>query len=188
MIKLGNTLLSDDIKERLFVCDLQKCKGACCVEGDMGAPLEEGELDTLDQIYPVVKEYMSEKGKQVVEAEGCYEKDPYDSEYVTTTVNNRECVFAYYDDQKVLKCAIESAYFDKKIDFRKPISCHLYPIRVKKYDEFYAVNYDAWDICNDACKHGKELGVPLYKFLKEPLQRKFGEDWYKKLVELIEHR
>ncbi|MGK7390564.1 MAG: DUF3109 family protein [Candidatus Cyclobacteriaceae bacterium M2_1C_046] len=186
MITLGKTILSDDIKEQYFVCDLLKCKGACCVEGDLGAPLEEDELDILDKAYADVKEYLSEEGRKAIEEQGAYVLDE-EGDYSTPTIGGKECAYAIYDDKGILKCGIEQAYFDGKTKYRKPISCQLYPIRVTKYDEFEALNYDRWDICSPACDHGAALKVPVYKFLKDPLIRKYGEAWYKELCELIEN-
>ncbi|QSE96999.1 DUF3109 family protein [Fulvivirga lutea] len=185
MIEHGKVILSDDIKEKFFVCNLEKCKGACCVEGDLGAPLELDELKKLEDAYEAVKPYLMEEGIAAIEKEGKYVLDE-DGEYSTTTIGGAECAYAVYDDKGILKCGIEEAYNDGKTDFKKPISCHLYPIRAKKYDEFEALNYDRWHICNPACDFGKELGVEIYKFLKDPLIRKYGEQWYNELVELIE--
>ena len=185
MIEVGNVILTDDIKDEYFVCDLSSCKGACCVEGDLGAPLLKDELPILNEIYPEVAPYLSPEGRKFIEAEGKYILDE-DKEYSTTTINRKECAYAIYDDHGILKCGIEMAYNDGKIDFKKPISCHLYPLRVKQYDHFEAVNYDRWHICKAACTHGMALKVPLYKFLKEPLIRKYGEDWYKELLDVIE--
>lgn len=185
MIELGKQLLSDDIKEEFFVCNLEKCKGACCVEGDLGAPLEEEELAVVEEIYEWVKPYLTDEGRKAVESQGKYVLDE-DGEYSTPTIAGKECAYAIYDNKGILKCAIEQAYMDGKISFKKPISCHLYPIRVTKYDEFEALNYDRWSICSPACSFGKELGVPVYKFLREPLIRKYGHDWYHQLVDIIE--
>ena len=185
MIELGKTLLSDDIKEQFFVCNLEKCKGACCVEGDLGAPLEEDELDVLQEIYEKVKPYLSKEGIAAIEAQGTHVLDE-DGEYSTPTINGKECAYAIYDEKGILKCGIEQAYIDGKTDYKKPISCHLYPIRVTKYEEFSALNYDRWDICSPACDLGSSLNVPVYKFLKEPLIRKYGEAWYAELVQVIE--
>jgi len=185
MLVIGNTRVSDDIKEKHFVCHLEKCKGACCVEGDLGAPLEESELDKLDQIYPEVKPYLSSKGIEAIEKEGTYILDE-EGDYSTTTINRKECAFAVYDNQNILKCGIELAYQDGKTDFQKPISCHLYPIRVSKFKDYDALNYDQWSICKDACTLGESLGIRVFEFLKEPLIKRFGEDWYKELVEEIE--
>ncbi len=185
MILLEDQVLSDDIKEQFFVCDLNACKGACCVEGDLGAPLEESELQELAKAYEAVKPYLSDEGKKAIEKEGLYIKD-FEGDYSTTTINGKECAFAIYDENKVLKCGIEQAYLDGKTDFKKPISCHLYPIRITKYDHYEALNYDRWDICSAACTLGSKLGVPVYKFLKDALVRKYGEAWYDQLCKEIE--
>jgi hypothetical protein len=185
MIIQGKTVISTDVEKEMFVCDLLKCKGACCVEGDLGAPLEEDELDEIDKVLELVKPYLNEKAISVLESEGGYIIDE-EGDYSTTTIDNKECAFAYYDENKILKCSIEQAWKEGKTDFRKPISCHLYPIRIQKLDEFLALNYDRWSICSPACSNGKALKVPLYKFLKEALIRKFGQEWYDELVENIE--
>lgn len=185
MIQLGETLLSDELVEEQFVCDLKKCKGACCVEGDLGAPLDFDELDHIEEAVDLVKEYLSPEAIEVLEKEGGYLVDE-DGDFSTTTINGKECAFAFYDDKNILKCSIEQAHRDGKTDFKKPISCHLYPIRVAKTSQFEALNYDRWSICAPACDLGSELKVPVYKFLKEPLIRKFGEDWYTELCTLVE--
>ncbi len=186
MILVGNAVLSDDIKENFFVCDLEACKGACCVEGDSGAPLEDDETKILEEIYPFVKDYITEEGRQVIAAQGTWVIDS-DGDKVTPTLGaNRECAYALYDDRGILKCGIEQAYLDGKTSWKKPISCHLYPIRVTKYDQYDALNYNRWHICDPACQLGKSLQVPLYVFLKEALVRKYGEAWYAELLEDIE--
>lgn len=185
MIVNGNAIISEDIKYNFFVCNLEKCKGACCVEGDLGAPLEESELAELEKIYPQVAPYLSEEGKKAIEHQGKYIRD-YEGDFSTPTINGRECAYAIYDERGILKCGIEQAYLDKKIDFKKPISCHLYPIRITQYESYDALNYDRWSICSSACSFGKALDMPLYKFLKEALVRKYGEEWYQSLVEQIE--
>jgi hypothetical protein len=185
MIVLQNTVISDDIRDQFFVCNLEKCKGACCVEGDLGAPLEQDELAVLEKNYELIKPYMTGAGKQAVEDQGLYIQD-FEGDYSTPTIDNRECAYAIYDEDKTLKCAIEQAYYDGKIDWKKPISCHLYPIRVTKYDDFEALNYDRWGICNAACNFGQDLGVRVYQFLKEPLIRKYGEGWYSELEQMME--
>ncbi len=185
MIKIGDVLVSDDIKEKEFICNLEKCKGACCVEGDYGAPLEEDELDILKEIYPKVKSYLTPEGIKAIEEQGTHVLDE-DGDLSTPTVGGKECAYAIYDNQKVLKCGIEQAYYDGKVSWKKPISCHLYPIRITKKKNFEAVNYHKWDICSAACALGKQLGVPIYKFLKEPLIRKYGQAWYDELVIVIE--
>jgi hypothetical protein len=185
MIVLQNTVISDDIKDRFFVCNLEKCKGACCVEGDLGAPLEEAERQVLADNYEQIKPYLSEAGRQAIEEQGLYIKD-WEGDYSTTTIGNRECAYAIYDDNLTLKCGIEQAYLDGKISWKKPISCHLYPIRITQYDGFEALNYDKWNICNPACSFGADLGVRVYQFLKEPLIRKYGAEWYQELESLVE--
>ena len=185
MFQIEKTLVSEEILENDFVCNLNACKGACCVEGDLGAPLEEHELAELEGAYEAVKPYLSEEGIKAIEKEGLYIKD-FEGDYSTTTIGGKECAFAIYDEKGILKCGIEQAYFDGKTTFRKPVSCHLYPIRITKYDHYDALNYDRWDICSAACALGDKLGVPVYKFLKEALIRKYGEAWYEELCREIE--
>ena len=185
MILVGNAVVSDDIKDKNFVCNLSKCKGACCVEGDLGAPLTEEELPIMKEIYPSVKPYLSAAGIKAIEAQGEYIED-WEGDYSTTTIEEKECAYAIYDAKGILKCGIEQAHNDGKITFKKPISCHLYPIRITKYDDYDALNYDRWEICNPACDLGEKLGVPLYKFLKDALIRKYSLDWYEELVREIE--
>lgn len=185
MIKVGEVLVSDDIRDKEFVCNLEKCKGACCVEGDFGAPLEEGELEILEEIYPAVKPYLTPKGIQTIEKEGTHTIDD-DGEFCTPVIGGRECAYSTYDKKGILKCGIEQAYNDGKIKWKKPISCHLYPIRVTSKKHFEALNYHKWHICSPACALGRELQVPIYKFLKEPLIRKYGAGWYAELEKAME--
>lgn len=185
MIKVGEILVSDDVRDVEFVCNLEKCKGACCVEGDLGAPLEENELEIMKEITPQVLPYLSEEGRKAIAEQGSYILDE-DGDYSTPTIGGRECAYAIYDEKGVLKCGIEQAWQDGRVSFRKPISCHLYPIRITKRRGMEALNYHRWSICSAACALGKSLQVPLYKFLKEPLIRKYGEAWYAELVEAIE--
>ena len=186
MIAINHTLISEDIFDKKFVCDLNACKGECCVSGDSGAPLDKKELKILDKVYPTVKPYMNEKGIAAVEKNGTYKLDS-DGDYTTTLVSEgEECAFVFFDEKNIAKCAIEQAYLDGKIDpiaigWKKPISCHLYPIRIKEYKEYDAVNYHSWHICKPACECGQQLNVPVYKFLKEPLIRKYGDAWYEEL-------
>ena len=180
MLQIGNTLVSLDILDNNFVCDLEKCKGECCVSGDSGAPLEEEETAELEAAWPVVKDYLQEEGRESVATYGLYLRDS-DGDLVTPLINgNRECAFTIFENG-IAKCAIEKAYLEGKISFRKPVSCHLYPIRIQKLTNYDAVNYDRWEICKAACKLGDKLKVPVYKFLKEPLIRKYGEKWYNEL-------
>jgi hypothetical protein len=185
MMKVGDILVSDDIKTVEFVCHLEKCKGACCVEGDLGAPLEDDELKEMESIQEAVKPYLTKEGIAEIARQGAYILDE-DGDYSTPTIGGKECAYSHYDSQGVLKCGIEQAYLDGKVSFRKPISCHLYPIRITKKKNFEAVNYHKWHICSAACSYGKSLQVPLYKFLREPLIRKYGEAWYGELVKQIE--
>lgn len=186
MIQIGETIVSELLLEKKFVCDLNACKGACCVEGDAGAPLEDEELEELEKTYPIVKEYLSEKSKEAIEKEGFYTIDT-DGDYVTTLVDGKECAYAIFDENNTAKCGIEQAQLDGKIEFKKPISCHLFPVRLSQYKNFVAVNYAYWQICGDACVLGEQLQVKTYQFLKEPLIRRFGEEWYKELELIDEH-
>lgn len=181
MIQIEDTLISDDIFEKHFVCDLNACKGECCIQGDAGAPLDFEELDILEEIIEEVKPYMRQEGIEAIEKIGVFEVDT-DGEYVTPLINKEECAFVYFDNKNIAKCAIEQAYLEGKTKWKKPISCHLYPIRIKKYSEFEALNYHLWKICGDACVLGEKLKVPVYEFLKEPLIRKYGEEWYEQLA------
>jgi len=181
MIAIDNTLVSEDILDKKFLCDLNACKGACCVAGDSGAPLDKEELTILESVLENVKPYMNKKGLKAIQKNGPYVIDN-DGDYTTTLVApGEECAFVYFDDQKIAKCAIEKAYLEKKINWQKPISCHLYPIRIKKTKSYDAVNYDKWDVCKPACSCGEKLNVPVYKFLKTPLIRKYGKNWFKQL-------
>ena len=183
MIQLGRTIISTELFERYFVCDLQACKGECCVQGYSGAPLEEEELAVLDAIYPHVRPFMRPEGIRAVEQQGLYVKDA-DGDWTTTLIDGAECAFVVFDENGIARCAIELAWRAGKIDFPKPISCHLYPVRLTDYSDFTAVNVHHWDICSPACALGEKLKVPLYRFLKEPLIRKFGSEWYARLEEI----
>lgn len=184
MMKVGDVLVSDDIRDKEFVCNLEKCKGACCVEGDFGAPLLQEELAILEEIYPKVKKYLSPEGIKEIEKQGTHTIDD-EGELCTPIISGRECVYAIYDERKILKCGIEQAHKAGDVEWKKPISCHLYPIRITKKKEFEAINYHKWHICTPACALGKELQVPVYKFLRDPLIRKYGEPWYNELVSVI---
>ena len=183
MIQVEDKIISLDVFEKQFVCDLNACKGACCVEGDSGAPLTVEEEKKLNTIYEKVKPYMREEGISEIEKRGVSVLDS-EGELTTLLVNNRECAFVV-NENGISKCAIEKAYLDEKTDFKKPISCHLFPIRIKEYKDFDAVNYEEIKICKPACECGSKLDVPVYAFLKEPLIRKYGEAWYKELLEAV---
>ncbi|MFN2262089.1 MAG: DUF3109 family protein [Psychroflexus sp.] len=185
MIQIGKTLISDAIIDNEFACNLSACKGECCVSGDAGAPLEEAELQILEDIYPKVKPFLRQEGISAIEAQGKHIMSDFD-EPETPLVNGKECAYVTFAENGTALCGIESAYRAGEIDFKKPVSCELYPIRVQKLSELQAVNYDRWDICSDACSLGKSLEMPVYRFTKNALIRKFGEDWYKDLEENAE--
>ncbi|TND10398.1 MAG: hypothetical protein FD123_40 [Bacteroidetes bacterium] len=181
MIAIDNTLVSDDLLEKRFVCDLAACKGACCVEGDSGAPLEDSETKKLEDVYPVVKSYMTKEGIKAVEKQGTWVIDS-DGDKVTPLVGgDKECAYTGFDEKGIAYCTIERAWKDGKVKFRKPVSCHLYPVRITKHATFDAVNYESWNICKPACACGEKLNVPVYVFVKDALIVKYGKDWYKKL-------
>ena len=184
MIIVEDKIVSDDIVNVRFLCDLHACRGDCCVEGDEGAPLEAEEIGIIEDALDEIKPYMRGEGIAVVEKMGIFEYG-MDGDYVTPLVNNRECAFVYFENG-IAFCAIEKAYREGKIDFIKPVSCHLYPIRITKYKDFDAVNYHQWPICSPALKHGEEKGTPVYVSLKEALIRKYGQPWYNKLIKAIE--
>lgn len=181
MVEIKDTVVSFDLFEEMFCCDIAECKGACCIEGDSGAPLEMDEIAEIEEVLPEIMDMLSPECQEVIERDGVAAIDEQ-GDLVTPTLNGRECVFSYVDAADgVRKCAIEKVFREGKTDFMKPVSCHLYPVRLDKYEKFTAVNYHRWDICNCAAQCGKKIGLPLYKFLKEPLIRRFGEDWYHEL-------
>ena len=185
MFQLGKTIVSEDIIEKDFVCNLNACKGACCVDGDAGAPLEAHEANILNDIYPKVKPFLRQEGIDAIESQGAFIKTD-EGELETPLINGADCAYVIFDEHKTALCGIEEAYNQGEIEWKKPISCHLYPIRIKDYSEFSAVNYHHWHICDDACQLGKELQVPVYKFVKEALIRKFGEDRYAELEKVAQ--
>ena len=180
IIEIRKVLVSSDLLEKHFVCDLNACKGACCVEGDDGAPVNQEEIDLIEEHLDDIKPYMTQAGIDVVEDQGVFYMDRF-NDPVTSLVDNKDCVFVTLDEKGITKCGIEQAYREEKISFNKPISCHLYPIRVSKFSTFESLNYDRWPICNPACSLGDQLKVPVYKFLKEPITRAYGEDFYKEI-------
>ena len=180
MLSIENTLISDSIISEDFVCNISKCKGECCVAGEAGAPLEKDEVRFLEQNYSKIKPYLNKKGIAAIESQGVYVKG-FDGDYETTLVKGKECAYTVFSDTGVASCGIEKAHNNGVIDFQKPISCHLYPVRTQAYDEMTAVNYHSWSICSDACDFGKALKIPVYQFVKTALIRKFGKDWYNAL-------
>lgn len=185
MFQLGKTIVSEDIIKKDFLCNLSACKGACCIHGDAGAPLGKEEVSVLEDIYPKVKPFLRPEGIAAIEAQGTSTVTE-DGELETPLIDGEECAYVIFNEKKVALCGIEEAYNQNKITWKKPISCHLYPVRVREYTEFSGVNYHKWQICDDACTLGKELQVPIYKFVKEALIRKFGEDWYAELEKVAE--
>jgi len=187
MFQLGKTIVSEDIIEKDFVCNLNACKGACCVEGVAGAPLTDEEVLILKEIYPKVKPFLRPEGIAAIEKQGTH-IETEDGDLETPLVEGNECAYVTFTDNGIASCGIENAFNAGEIDFPKPVSCHLYPVRVQDYSEFVAVNYDRWPICDPACALGKELQVPIYKFVKTALIRKFGENWYAELEKVASQR
>lgn len=181
MLSIGSTLVSLDLVERFFVCDLDSCLGACCIEGDAGAPLAPGEEKKLKAALPEVEEYLLPQARQVIAEEGVAYIDQ-EGDQVTTLVGGRDCVFSCYAEGGKCLCALEKAFREGKMkDNVKPISCYLYPVRLKEYDGFTAVNLHRWKICKCAETLGRAKGVRAYEFLREPLVRRFGQAWYDEL-------
>ena len=180
MLQIQDTLVSFDVVEKEFICDLEACRGACCIEGDAGAPIDEEERRKLKEVLPVVWNDLTPAAHRVIEEQGVAYIDE-EGDLVTSIVNGKDCVFTCYDEKGYCYCAIEKAFRAGKTDFYKPISCHLYPIRIGDYGPYKAVNYHRWNVCKAAVLLGQKENLPVYKFLKEPLVRKFGEEWYKEL-------
>jgi hypothetical protein len=187
MIIVRETLVSEELFEEYFVCDLKACKGACCVEGESGAPLENDELNELEAVYDLVKPYMRPEGIEAIEKKGLYTVDD-DGDLVTTLVGDHgECAFVVYDGYGIAKCALEQAFLEGKTHWKKPISCHLYPVRLSNLKDYIGVNYHRWQLCKPACECGSRLKVSVFQFLKEPLIRRFGPEWYAEMLEIDEH-
>jgi hypothetical protein len=180
MLQIDDTIISLDILDEMFCCNLPLCRGACCVEGESGAPLEEEEVEALEKALPAVWDDLSPDARQVIGKQGVAYRDE-EGECVTSIVNGKDCVFACRAENGTCICSFEKAYRNGRTDFYKPVSCHLYPVRVRRYRDFRAVNYHRWSICRPAVHSGKEKGMRIYEFLKEPLIRKFGEEWYRQL-------
>ena len=181
MIAIDNVLVSDAVVEAQFVCDLMKCKGGCCEDGDAGAPLEKDELQIINDIYETVKPYLTDAGIKWIEKHGRYQYDK-DFGWVTPTIEGKMCVYGFRDKYGIIKCGIEQAYNEGKLPWKKPVSCHLYPLKVNKSREYIHVNYEPREVlCQPGCALGKKLKVPVYVFLKEAIIRRFGADFYETL-------
>jgi hypothetical protein len=188
VIAIDNVLLSDQVIDEQFVCDLNKCKGACCIDGDAGAPLQKNELKIIDKLVPKVKHLLSKEALEIIATEGHYVTDP-DFEWVTPTVGNGICVYGIIDENGWVKCSFEHIYNQGHTDWKKPISCHLYPLIVTQGKQSELVNYEPREThCAPACKLGKKQKVPVYQFLKEPIIRKFGTEFYDALDAVAKHK
>ncbi|MEO9533768.1 MAG: DUF3109 family protein [Crocinitomicaceae bacterium] len=185
MIEIDDKLVSTEIFEKEFVCNLGACKGQCCIDGDDGAPLSIEEVDLLEEHIDAIKPFMTPEGRENVEKNGVFYMDR-DNDPVTVLNKGKECSFVTKGADGIYKCTIEQAHKEGAIEFNKPISCHLYPIRVKEFRTFTSLNYDRWSICSDACKLGEELKVPVFKFLKEPITRAYGAQFYTDLEKIAE--
>jgi hypothetical protein len=190
MIVIEDKIISDDVIEEQFVCDLNACKGACCVEGELGAPLDESETKILDEIYEKVKPYLLPEGISAIEKQGKWVRTEEAEKYNTPLMKKGGCAWMNYDQNGVVGCAIEKAHKDGVVDWKKPVSCHLYPIRITKQKKtgYDMINYERWHVCKAACKNGKVLKVPVYKFLKDSLIRKYGEEFYKVLELYVQQK
>lgn len=186
MFQLGKTIVSEEVINKDFICNLNSCKGGCCIDGDAGAPIEKEEVKILKDIYPKVKPYLRSEGISAIERFGTSIQNE-EGEIETPLIDGADCAYVIFDEKNTALCGIEEAYNQGDIEWKKPISCHLYPVRVKQYSSFAAVNYHKWSLCDDACSLGKELQVPIYKFVKEALIRKFGEDWYAELEHMAKN-
>ncbi len=183
MFRIDNTLVSEEIIEKNFQCNISACKGACCIEGEAGATLETKEAEMIKNNYNKISSYLSDAANKIIKSNGPFLKLS-DGSIEAPLLNDKACVYVHYQSNGTLSCGIEKAYNDKKINFNKPISCHLYPIRIKEYSEFTAINYHDWSICSDACSLGAELKKPVFEFVKEALIRKFGNEWYNSLEKI----
>ncbi|MBW7868070.1 MAG: DUF3109 family protein [Brumimicrobium sp.] len=180
LIQIGDKIVTDELFTRKFMCDLNKCKGACCVEGEDGAPVTTDEIKIIEELLPKIKPYMITEGIEKVEKDGVAHADK-DGDMVTNLVSNGACAFVFYDERGIAKCAIEKAYRNGDINWKKPISCELFPIRAKKFPEFTALNYEEIDICKPGCVLGEKMNIPLYQFLKNAIIRAYGEEFYQEL-------
>jgi len=185
MYQIGDVLISDEVLTERFVCDLENCMGACCIEGDAGAPVDLDEIMQIEEVLPIIWDQLSIPARKVINKQGVAYTDP-EGQLVTSIVNNKDCVFTCYDEKGCCFCALEKAYREGKTRFYKPLSCHLYPIRHKRVGDLDALNYHQWEVCKAAVLLGQKKDVRVYEFLKEPLIRKFGEVWYQELTEAVE--
>jgi hypothetical protein len=177
-VLIGDVIVSGELLDEVFTCDIAACKGACCVQGDAGAPLEKDELALLTRSFEAVKPLLPEKALKVIEEEGLYLEEG-EGRYTTPLVNgDQECVYTVFAEDGIAQCGIELAWRAGKTDFRKPVSCHLYPVRINKGSKFEALNYDRWSICSAACALRQKTGLRVFEFVKEALIRKYGEDFY----------
>ncbi len=183
MVQIDDKIISLDIFQKLFLCDLPKCLGSCCVEGESGAPLEEEETVILEKIYPEIKHLLSSEAIEIIENNGTWNIDS-DGDKVTPIIHGQECVYTYFNSDGICKCAIEKAHDEGIVNFRKPISCYLYPIRVDKYENYEALNYHIWPVCNPARELGKQIGQPVFRFLKDPIIKKYGENFYSEMEDV----
>lgn len=185
MLQIKDVIVSFDVLTECFCCNLALCKGECCIEGDAGAPVTPDEIAQIEELLPTIWEDLSIEARKVINSQGVAYTDP-EGELVTSIVNGKDCVFTCYGDDGCCYCAIEKAYRNGLCKFKKPVSCHLYPIRVKRIGDYYGLNYDRWDVCRAAVLKGRKDGIPIYKYLKEPLVRRFGQEWYDELELTVE--
>ena len=185
MLQIQDVIVSFDVLTKCFSCDLSCCKGACCIEGDAGAPVTPEEIAEIETLLPTIWDDLSIEARKVINRQGIAYSDP-EGELVTSIVNGKDCVFTCYGEDGCCYCAIEKAYRAGLCKFKKPVSCHLYPIREKKLGDMTGLNYDRWDVCHAAVLRGEKDGIPLYKYLKEPLIRRFGQQWYDELDFTVE--
>lgn len=185
MLQIKDTLVSLDLAEEFFCCDLDQCLGACCIEGDAGAPLEINELERLEEVLPEIEGDLLPRAVDEIRESGVAYTDE-DGDLVTTIIDGRNCAFSCYAEGGKCLCAIDKAYREGRVKWRKPISCYLYPLRLTNYPTFTAVNYHRWKICRPAVANGRRLGIRLYQAMKEPLIERFGREWYEELCEACE--
>lgn len=185
MLQIQNTIVTLDLAEEFFCCDLEKCLGACCIEGDAGAPVTIDEMEKIEEVLPVVEPEMLPRAVEEVRQNGVAYVDQ-EGDLVTTILDGRNCAFTCYAPGGICLCALEKAFREGKTGFKKPASCSLYPLRLTTYPTFTAVNYHRWKICRDAVANGRKKGIRLYQFLRGPLTERFGQEWYDELAQACE--